>query len=98
MSDRPPSRTVTVCNPQGLHARPADLFARLAGQFDAEITVVKDGRRVDGKSVLNILTLAAEVGTQLEIEAEGHDAESALEALVELVDRGFQVNETTGQQ
>ena len=55
-------RTVIVTNPQGLHARPADLFVKLASQFESKIEVIKDGERVDGKSILDILTLAAVAG------------------------------------
>ncbi len=82
-------RTVTVVNPQGLHARPADLFVRLAKQFDADIEIIKDNRRVDGNSILSILTLAAEQGTRLTIRASGRNAEEALEALADLIERGF---------
>ena len=82
-------------NPQGLHARPADMFVKIAKQYQAEITVAKDGEVVDGKSILNILTLAAAEGSQLEIVATGSDAEPALSALCELVDQGFEDNEPT---
>ena len=64
MADGKISRTVVVTNPQGLHARPADLFVKLASQYQATIEVIKDGERVDGKSILAILTLAAVQGTQ----------------------------------
>jgi phosphotransferase system HPr (HPr) family protein len=83
-------RTVVVNNVQGLHARPADLFVKLASQYESNIEVIKDGERVDGKSILAILTLAAVQGTQLRIEATGPDAEAALDALADLVLRGFE--------
>ncbi len=89
MADGKISRTVVVTNPQGLHARPADLFVKLASQYQAIIEVIKDGERVDGKSILAILTLAAVQGTDLTIEASGPDAEVALNALSELVARNF---------
>jgi phosphocarrier protein HPr len=92
MSDGTLNRTVVVTNPQGLHARPADMFVKLASKFQAKIEVVKDGERVDGKSILAILTLAAVEGTYLHIEATGPDAASALEALAELVVRDFDEN------
>lgn len=82
--------TVTVTNPLGLHLRPAFMFAQLAGQFESKIEVIKGGERIDGKSILSILTLAAEKGTILKIEAVGNDAQAALEALVQLVEQGFQ--------
>jgi phosphotransferase system HPr (HPr) family protein len=75
-----------VANPQGLHARPADLFAKLARRFGSTIEVVKDGKRVDGKSILDVLTLAADKGTMLTIVARGDDADEAVEALVRLVE------------
>ena len=81
------SRKVVVKNPQGLHARPASLFVNLAQQFQATIEVVKEEYVVDGKSILSILTLAATMGTELTIRAEGEDAQRALEALVELVEQ-----------
>jgi phosphocarrier protein len=83
------SRTVVVSNPQGLHARPAHEFVKLASQFQAKIELVKGHERVDGKSILALLTLAAGPGTELRIEAEGGDAETALEALAELLAHNF---------
>jgi phosphocarrier protein HPr len=83
------TRIVVVSNPQGLHARPADAFVKTALRFESKIEVVKDGERVDGKSILSMLTLAAMEGTKLAIEATGSDAEQALEALVELFARNF---------
>jgi len=81
------SATVTVANRQGLHLRPADLFVKTAKQFDAQIEVVKDALRVDGKSILDITTLGAAQGTQLAIIAIGEDAQAALDALVELIEQ-----------
>ena len=81
------SKPVVIKNPQGLHARPASLFVNLAQQFHATIDVAKEENIVDGKSILSILTLAATVGTKLTIRAEGEDAQSALDALVELIDQ-----------
>jgi phosphocarrier protein len=80
------AKRVVVSNKQGLHARPADMFAKTAARFDSRIEVVKDGHRVDGKSILGVLTLVAEQGTELSIEATGHDAQEALKALVALVE------------
>ena len=97
MSNSSPRRTVTIVNPQGLHARPADLFARMARQYDAKIEVIKGNECVDGKSILSILTLAAGEGSQLEIIASGQDADAALAALCELVEQGFEVDEPTSQ-
>ena len=83
-------QSVTVNNSEGLHARPADQFVRLAMQFDSEITVCKHGvDAVDGKSILSILTLCATRGTELVIRAQGDDAEDAVCQLSKLIELGF---------
>jgi phosphotransferase system HPr (HPr) family protein len=97
MSTPTSRKTVTIVNPQGLHARPADLFARKANQFDATIQVIKGNETVDGKSILSILTLAAAQGSQLEIIASGQDADAAMAALCELVEQGFEVDAAGNQ-
>ena len=84
-----------MTNPQGLHARPADLFVKLASRFESRIELVKGAERVDGKSMLAILTLAACEGTQLSIEATGTDAEQALDALAELIAQNFAEDKTS---
>ncbi|HEY1603767.1 MAG TPA: HPr family phosphocarrier protein [Pirellulales bacterium] len=94
MNEQKSQRTVVVTNPQGLHARPADMFVKLASRFESRIEIVKDSERVDGKSILAILTLAATAGTTLSIEASGSDAEQALDALAELVAHNFAEDET----
>jgi len=83
-------RTVIVKNPQGIHARPADLFVKIAQRYPCTVEIVKGSLRVDGKSILDILTLAAVEGTTLSIEATGENAEVALEELVRLVDNNFE--------
>lgn len=82
-------RRVTIVNPQGLHARPAAEFVKIAARFTAEVTVAKDGHVVNGKSILGVMTLAAECGSAITIVADGPDAEAAVTALTELVARGF---------
>ena len=86
-------KTVVVSNPQGLHARPAELFSRLALQFEADIEVVRDDLRIDAKSILNVLTLGAAQGATLVIEARGADAEKAIDALERLVVSDFKVGD-----
>lgn len=93
-SDLTATRVVTIVNPQGLHARPAYMFAELAGRFDASIELEKDGEKIDGKSILSILTLAAGHGAKIKLIATGHDAQEALAALGDLVDAGFPGEET----
>jgi len=82
-------RTAKIVNPLGLHARPAAEFVKTASRFRSEISVKKDEDFVNGKSILGVMTIAAEFGSELTIRAEGDDAEAAVTALVELVARGF---------
>ncbi len=91
------TRVIVIRNSQGLHARPADMFARLARQFQSRIELVREGRRVDASSIMDLLTLGAAQGTELTLEAEGPDAEEAVEALTKLVESGFPLEEG-GQQ
>jgi len=99
MSEQIVSREVVVGMPQGLHARPADQLAREARKWQSRIELVGKAQRVDGKSILDVLTLAAEAGTRLVVEATGPDAREAVEAIGGLFDRNFtdqhnQTNET----
>jgi phosphocarrier protein HPr len=80
---------VKIVNSLGLHARPAAEFVKLASRFEAEIQVEKDGMQVNGKSIMGVMTLAAECGSTLTIRAEGDDAQVATDALADLVRRGF---------
>lgn len=82
-------RSVRLVNSQGLHLRPADMFVRLANTFSSDIKITKENQTVDGKSILGIVMLAAEYGSHLELEATGDDAESAVNALIELIEQGF---------
>ena len=80
-------KNLIVNNKQGLHARPAALFVQLANKFDSTITISKDDQEVNGKSIMGILMLAAEKGSEIVIVAEGNDAEEAIKALEELIGR-----------
>ncbi|WP_182866095.1 HPr family phosphocarrier protein [Rhodopirellula sp. JC639] len=82
-------RTVVVSNPQGLHARPADLLVRMANQFESVIQIGRGGEMVDCKSILSLLTLGAALGTELTLSAEGNDAETAIESIEQFFQRGF---------
>jgi phosphocarrier protein len=82
-------RDVTIRNQLGLHARAAAKFVHVATRFRADIRVTRDERVVDGKSILGMLLLAAACGTTITISADGRDETPALEALSELVTRGF---------
>jgi phosphocarrier protein HPr len=89
MSNLPIRRVVVVPNKQGMHARPAEMFVRRAQQFQSKIEIVHDNYRVEAKSIMNLLTLGAAQGTQLTLEAEGSDAQEAVDALAEVVEKGF---------
>ena len=81
--------TLEIVNRLGLHARPAMAFVDVANRFKSRIVVRKDSQAVDGKSIMQMMMLAATQGTQLEVEATGQDCDSAIEALRDLVARGF---------
>ena len=80
---------VTILNERGLHARAAAKFVKLAGSFDAEVTVVKNGTAVSGSSILGLMMLAAAPGCELELRARGPAATAALGALAELIAKKF---------
>jgi phosphocarrier protein len=84
------SATVTIRSRLGLHARAANSFVRLANLFQADIMVYKGSQRVNGKSILGILTLAAGYNSQITIEAKGEDAKESVKALEKLVQDNFQ--------
>jgi phosphocarrier protein len=87
MDDHPPvARTVTIKSPLGLHARPAALFVRTASQFQSRVVVCKGRQRASGKSIMEILTLAANRGAKVRIEARGVDATQAVRVLGDLLD------------
>jgi phosphotransferase system HPr (HPr) family protein len=92
------TRKIVIRNAQGLHARPAEKFARLAMQFQSRIELVREGRRVVASSIMELLTLGAAQGTELILEAEGPDAEEAVEALAKLVESGIPLEEASEQQ
>ena len=83
------SRTVTVSNALGLHARAAARFVHLASRFESQIRVGRGAKIMDGKSIMGILLLAAARGTAIMISAEGTDEAAAVDALVQLVESGF---------
>ncbi|RME04960.1 MAG: HPr family phosphocarrier protein [Planctomycetota bacterium] len=85
--------SVTIVNKYGLHARPAMKFVELAKQFASTISVSKDGEKVNGKSVLELMTLEGTCGSTLTIHAEGTDAQKAVEALVKLVKNKFDLTD-----
>ncbi len=90
MSELPRAEaTVVIVNERGLHARAAARFVRVAERFDAEIEVSKEDTTVPGTSILGLMMLAASPGCELRLLARGAEARAAVEALAELVRRGF---------
>ena len=82
-------KEVQVINKLGLHARPAALLVQKASKFKSEITLEKEGQKVNGKSIMGVMMLAAEKGSTLTIRAEGEDENEAVEALVEIIQSKF---------
>jgi len=82
-------QAVVVSNALGLHARAAARFVHLATRFESQIRVARDGKVMDGKSIMGILLLAAARGTTIRISADGPDEAAAVTALAQLVESGF---------
>ncbi len=80
---------VTIVNERGLHARAAAKFVKLAGTFDAEVKVIKNGTAVSASSILGLMMLAAAPGCEVELRARGPAAAAAVEALTELIAKKF---------
>ena len=85
-------RQVEIVNLLGFHARPAAVFVRLAASFRCDLWLEKDGVEVNAKSIMGVLMLAAEHGSTLRVAAHGDDAGDAVDALADLVGRGFEAN------
>ena len=83
------TRTVIIANQRGLHARAAAKFVKVAGRYDAEVTVQRNGMAVGGQSIMGLMMLAASPGTSITLIATGPDASAAIGALEELVIRKF---------
>ena len=82
-------KTVTIANKNGLHARPAAEIVKTAAKFKADITLVRDDLEVNGKSIMGVMMLAAEYGSQLLLRADGQDAEDAVSAIATLIESKF---------
>jgi phosphocarrier protein len=83
------TRTVTIANKRGLHARAAAKFVMLAERFDASVEVVRDGQSVPARSIMGLMMLGAGKGAAIELRAEGWDAKEAIDALAAFVESGF---------
>lgn len=82
-------RQVTINNRAGLHTRPAATLVKTAAKFQAEFTIQKESFAINGKSIIGVMTLAAEQGSTLVLKFDGPDEEQAAEAIVTLFERGF---------
>lgn len=83
-------KTVTVVNRAGLHTRPAAAIVKLASQFKSEFYIIKDGFRINGKSIIGVMTLAAAQGSQLTLEFDGSDEATAAETIAAYFEKGFE--------
>jgi phosphocarrier protein HPr len=81
--------TVTISNRLGLHARASAKLTKLAGSFRCEVYMSRNGRRVNAKSIMGVMMLAAGIGSEVQIEAEGADAQAAIDAIVALINDKF---------
>ena len=89
MSDETCRATLEIVNKLGLHARAAVLLVQASQRYDATVTVSKEGQAVDGRSIMGVMMLAAEQGSQIDVETSGPDARAALDAISELVANRF---------
>ena len=83
------TREMVVTNKLGIHARPAAMFVKTANRFDCDVMVEKDGEKVNGKSIMGLMMLAAGPGSRLTVYAEGSDASQAIRELEKLLKRKF---------
>jgi len=81
--------TITISNKLGLHARASAKLTKLAGSFSAEVHLTRNGRRVNAKSIMGVMMLAAGMGSEVQIETDGADEQPAMEALRALIDAKF---------
>jgi phosphocarrier protein HPr len=82
-------QTATISNKLGLHARASAKLTKLAGGFRCDVHLSRNGRRVNAKSIMGVMMLAAGIGSEIEIETEGADEQAALDAIVALIDDKF---------
>ena len=82
-------KEVTIKNAAGLHTRPAATLVKTAARFQSEFSVEKDGIEINGKSIIGVMTLAAEQGSTMVLKFDGPDEEAACAAILNLFERGF---------
>ena len=89
-------KKLIIKNPQGLHARPASIFVKIANKYEAEVTVKKGRQRVNGKSIMGLMMLAANEGTTITIEIDGKDAQAVMDELESFLSRTDEPREAEG--
>jgi phosphocarrier protein len=82
-------KTVTIVNKAGMHTRPASNIVKIASKYRSDFFIVKNGYRINGKSIIGVMTLAAEQGSTLTLEVEGDDEEKASAELIKFFEDGF---------
>ncbi len=86
------TRTARICNRLGLHARPSAMLVSATAKFRSEVFFTKGDLRINGKSIMGVMMLAAEMGTDLLVEVDGVDEETAMAAILRVIDSGFGEN------
>ena len=87
-----PRRTVLIVNDLGVHLRAAGALVQLAGRFRCEIWLERNDMKMNGKSIMSVLSLAASKGMEVTVSAQGEDAEEAVAAICALIERGFEIS------
>jgi len=82
-------KTIEIINNAGLHTRPAATIVKIAAKFKSEFFILKDGMNINGKSIIGVMTLAAEKGSKLKLTFDGKDEQKAAEAIIDYFNRGF---------
>lgn len=82
-------QSVTITNKNGLHARPAAQLVNIAGKYTSEIKIIKDGLEVNGKSIMGVMMLAAEKGSEIVLQIDGDDEQEAFKAITGLISQNF---------
>ena len=83
------SQKITINNPQGLHMRPAGVFAKGVAKYQSDVNLVFNGKSTNGKSLLNIIGACIKCGSEIEVQCDGPDEEEALKAAIELIESGL---------
>ena len=83
------SKKTTIVNPMGMHMRPAQLFIQTITPFNCDVTLLANGKEINGKSIMNLMAACIKQGAEVEVRCDGPDEEKALKAIIELIDSGL---------